>query len=183
MAAVNSAGRESALSYEFVIDAPLPHSLAPVRLYNISTQPLWSAFDFSEMDFGRDQGQPNFNADIEIHFQGGVPYVHTARGGVFLQDFGVFTDNDGYLIFEGVSWAPADGYSITGVLELIAGHIYVVELDDYPYGTHYAKFGVVTMGSDFVEIIWAYQTISGLPELSVPENDGRPDSTPEIISL
>ncbi len=183
VAAVNSAGRESALSYEFVIDAPLPHSLAPVRLYNHASAPQWSAFDFSEMDFGRDQQQPNFNADIEIHYQGAVPYVHTARGGVYLQDFGVFIDNSGELIFEGVSWAPAEGYSSTGVIELIPGHIYVVELDDYPHGIHYAKFGVPGIETNYVEIVWAYQTIAGLPELSVPEDDGNNVSTPEIISL
>ena len=184
VAAVNSAGGVSALSYEFVTDAPLPHSLSPELLFdNVGIHPEWSAFDFSEIDFGRDQSRPNFNADIEINFQGGIPYVHTARSGVLIQDFGVFSDNAGNLIFEGVSWAPADGYSNTGVVELIAGHIYVVELDESPYGLHYAKFGVTGIGTGVVEIVWAYQTIAGLPELSVPVNDGINENNPEIISL
>ncbi len=184
VAAVNSAGSESALSYELVIDAPLYHSLAPVQLFDIAGDfPQWSGFDFSLMDDGRNISTPGFNADIEIHFQGGVPYVHATRTSVHIQDFGVFTDGSGQVIFEGVSWAPADGYSSTGVLELIEGHIYVLEIVDYPQGMHYAKFGVTEIGPGFVKIIWAYQIIEGLPELSIPGKEIRPVSDHEIISL
>jgi len=184
IAAVNSAGAESALSYEFVTDAPLFHSLDPVQLFDVDgPNPEMSSFDFSLMDDGHLSASPGFNADIEIHFQGGVPYVHTTRSAVLLQDFGVFTDGSGQVIFEGVSWAPADGYSSTGVLELIEGHIYVVEISEYPYGTHYAKFGVTEVGAGFVRIIWAYQIIPGLPELSVPGGENDLAGSPEIISL
>ncbi len=184
VAAVNSAGQESALSYEFVTDAPLPHSLAPEHLYDHGGPfPQWSQFDFSAIDYGRDQSRPGFSADIEINFQGGVPYVHAMSSSVNIQDFGVFTDNVGNLIFDGVSWAPANGYSNSGVLELVAGHIYVVALYDSPDEMHYAKFGIRGIGTGVVEIVWAYQTIAGLPELSVPDDDGIVIGTNEIISL
>jgi len=184
VAAVNSAGAESALSYELVTDAPLFHSLSPVYLYGVEgDHPEWSGFDFSLMDYGHNESYPGYNADIEVHFQGGIPYVHSTRSAVLIQDFGVFTDGDGQVIFEGVSWAPADGYSNTGVLELIEGHIYVVEISEYPYGTHYAKFAVTEILDGVVEIIWAYQIITGLPELSVPGGDNKPVDGPEIISL
>lgn len=184
VASVNASGLESALSYEVVTDAPLPHSLSPVPLTDANgSEPHLSAFDFSLMDHGQNQGHPGFNGDIELRFNGLVPYVHSLRDAVLIQDFGVFTDGEGFLIFEGVSWAPADGYSHTGVLELIPGHIYVVEISEYPYGTHYAKFGVLSADDGIVEIIWAYQTIAGLPELSIPEGKEIVQGQTEMISL
>ena len=184
VAAVNSAGSESALSYEFVTDAPLFHSLAPLELYDAAgNHPEWSVFDFSLMDDGHNVSFPGFNADIQIRYQGGVPYVHAMRSAVRIQDFGVFMNDADEVVFEGVSWAPTEGYSNTGVLEIIEGHIYVLKISDYPNGTHYAKFGVTDIGIGFVEIIWAYQIIDGLQELSVPGGDVLPNGSPEIISL
>mgnify|MGYP002640751654 CR=1 FL=1 len=183
VAAVNSAGAESALSYEFVVDAPLYHSLESVQLYDMNTYPALSGFDFSLIDEGHNSANPDFNADIEVYFVGDVPYVRATSDAVLLQDFGVFTDGVGQIVFEGVSWAPADGYSSTGVIELIEGHIYVVEISEQPSGTYYAKFGVTEIGAGFVRIIWAYQIIEGLPELSVPVETPGLVENPEIISL
>ncbi len=184
VAAVNSAGSESALSYEIVTDAPLFHSLDDVQLYDANGgHPERSGFDFSLMDNGHLASHPGFMADIEVQFQGTIPYVHSTRSAVSLQDFGVFTDGEGRVIFEGVSWAPGDGYSNTGVLELVEGHIYVVDITEYPYGTHYAKFAVTEVGLGYVKIIWAYQIIPGLPELSVPDGKVEAGNEPEIISL
>jgi hypothetical protein len=183
--AVNANGQESALSFELVTDAPLPHSLAPVVLQDKNgPHPEQSGFDFSLIDNGDNPSAPGYNPDIEVQFHNdGIPYVHSARSGVEIQDFGVFIDGDGYLVFEGVSWAPAEGYSNTNVLELIPGHIYVVKIEEYSYGTHYAKFAVLETRTAEVEIVWAYQLISGLPELSVPvENESRSTGS-DIISL
>ena len=185
VAAKNAAGQESALSYELVTDAPLPMGLNPVELFAVNGDNSHLAgFDFSALDHGRvDPTTPGTTADIQIEFDGGIPYVVTTRPSVHIQDFGVFTDGSGDLIFEGVSWAPADGYSNTGVLELVRGHIYVLEIVDYDgpqVEVYYAKFGVVQIGAQSVQIIWAYQTIQGLPELSVPQDpspgqDDHPD--------
>ena len=91
---------------------------------------------------------------------------------------------DGTVVhFDGVSWAPLDGYSYTGTSELIIGHIYVVEIRDPIDGIHYAKFGVTDITPDSVDIIWAYQTIPGLQELSVPEKPEVTDLKPVTISF
>ena len=180
VAAVNAAGIESALSYEFVVDAPLPMSpyfngnYLPVTLQDGNgspTQVSESGFNFQLA--AENQGNLNAGrvdptaqtADITIAFENGIPYVSANPSRVAIQDFGVFTVG-GQLIFEGVSWAPADGYSQTGKLELVPGHIYVLEIQGAE--THYAKFGVVDIDETSVGIIWAYQTIAGLPELMTP---------------
>lgn len=170
--AVNAANQESALSFELVTDAPLPMGLDPVRLYGADgpgdVYAINSGFDFSDL-FSQPVNPwattPHF--DIRVFFRDGVPYVQTAGASVRIQDFGVFSDGYGGLVFEGVSWAPADYYSSTGVLELIMNHIYVVEIEDTEL--HYAKFGVVTQDDISVGIVWAYQTIPGLPELKAAD--------------
>ena len=182
--AVNEAGRESALSYEFVIDAPLPMNLDATEVFDVNVSPSLAGWDFSRLDNGRvDPTAPGNTADIRITFQGDVPYVQANHGGVEIQDFGVFLDSENSLIFEGVSYAPDGGYSSTGTMELIIGHIYVLRIYDPIVGTHYAKFGVKAITSNSVGIIWAYQTIAGLPELSVPEKPATHDLKPITISF
>lgn len=193
VAARNAAGVESALSIETVLDAPLPMSpfvngnYIPVTLQDGNgAQSNQSGFNFA-MAAGN-QGNINAGrvdpavatADFAISFEGGIPYVNANPTRVVLQDFGVFTSN-GQLIFEGVSWAPADGYSQTGRIELVAGHIYVVEIRSPEL--HYAKFGVTGIYSGSVDIIWAYQTLPGLPELMVPEDREAGQVKPQIVSF
>jgi hypothetical protein len=193
VASVNAAGLESALSYEFVVDAPLPMSpfangnYIPVTLHDGNgIQANMSGFDFAAAA----GNQGNINAgrvdpaagsyDIEIVFENGIPYVLANTSRVVLQDFGVFSSS-GQLIFEGVSWAPADGYSQTGKIELVAGHIYVVEIQGAQL--HYAKFGVTGTYTASVDIIWAYQTIAGLPELKAPEDLETGSVKPQVVSF
>ena len=186
VAAKNADGLESALSYELVTDAPLPMSLNPVELFDANgASSHLAGFDFSALDLGRvDPEDPQTTADIKVLFDGGIPYVQTLQTSVHIQDFGVFTDSAGDLIFEGVSWAPADGYSNTGRLELVLGHIYVLEIVDYQAAeVFYAKFGVVQVGAQSVQIVWAYQTIEGLPELSVPDDSPAWDETPVVYQF
>ncbi len=182
VSAVNAAGTESALSYELVTDAPLPMGLDPVRIYGADdaadTYAIVSGFDFSDL-----YSQPvdpfavDSTYDIRVYFQDSVPYVQTAGASVKIQDYGMFVDGQGYLAFEGVSWAPdADyTYSTTGTQELILGHVYVLKIDGAE--THYAKFGVTNIDDTSVSIIWAFQTIAGLPELKAPpERDPEPEN-------
>ncbi|MEN8007176.1 MAG: hypothetical protein ABFS42_09175 [Candidatus Krumholzibacteriota bacterium] len=193
VAAVNAAGKESALSFELVLDAPLPMSpyvngnYIAVELFDGNgAQANKSGFDFAKA--AANQGNINAGrvdptvdpADFVIYFENGVPYVDANPSRVVLQDFGVFTSG-GSLIFEGVSWAPADGYSQTGKIELVAGHIYVVEIRGQ--ALHYAKFGVTGTYQDTVDIIWAYQTIPGLPELKAPEDLETGPAKPQIVSF
>jgi hypothetical protein len=191
--AVNAAGLESALSYEFVVDAPLP--MSPFFNGGYISVELDDGNDGTTADSGFDfakaaSNQSNINEgrvdpatqayDIKILFENEVPYVETNPARVHLQDFGVFTSG-GEIIFEGVGWAPADGYSQTGKLELVAGHIYVVEIHEPEL--HYAKFGVTGTRDGSVNIIWAFQTIPGLPELKAPEDLDVGPTKPQIVSF
>lgn len=192
--AVNAAGGESALSYEFVTDAPLPMSpwssvgYIPVTMSdgNGANRSL-SGFIFSkaagdrQLNAGRVDPDA-FEEDVLISFTDGVPYVQAAGPRVQIQDFGVFSSDNG-LIFEGVSWAPYDGYSRTGRLELVSGHIYVLQIGLSGQDYYYAKMGVTGIGTDTVDIIWAYQTIANLPELSNPEGGAGADIQPVVLKL
>lgn len=199
VAAFNAAGGESALSYEFVIDAPLP--MGRTDLFDAgSAQVSLSGFDFGELEGGRTNPQsPETSADIRVVFVGDIPYVETVRPlEVRILDAGVHTwiDDEGELQFDfaAVSWAPWDGWSLTGRLELVAGHIYVVEIIE-PNGNanvdgplHYAKFGVEQVDVDdpdakFIVMPWAYQTIVGLPELSMPDPTGPTAPEPVVMKF
>lgn len=176
VAAVNATGGESALSYEFVTDAPLPMSDVPVQMFDVGGAfRNLSGLDFSAAPFGVgrvDPTLPGSTADVYVSYESGVAYLYAIDEDVRIQDFGVFTDGSGNLIFEGVSWAPADGYSATGRLEIVSGHIYIVEIWDPAARTlHYAKLGVTAVGTGSLYAHWAYQTIAGLPELEAPADE------------
>lgn len=193
---------ESYLSFEFVVDAPLPMSETPVVIHDVlGPNSNLAGFDFSRAAdtgaFGEngdagviDPTQPGNLADVQVRFdENGVPWMETMWDGVRVQDFGTFLDENDNLDFAGVSWAPAYGWSESGVLELIPGHIYVVEIYD-EHGTsdlHYAKLGVVSINESpsgsYVRVHWAYQPYEGLPELSVPEPKPSLDPEPQMIRL
>jgi hypothetical protein len=63
--------------------------------------------------------------------------------------------------FDDIDYAPQTGWSENGWAEIIAGHTYVVWTRDL----HYAKLRVTSIGSDFVNIRWAYQLDQDNPEL------------------
>jgi len=175
VSAIDAEGNESALSYEIVIDTPRPEG------YNLELHDRNSAadlrltgFDFSLLEQGRvDPTLSETTADIYIFFEDGIPYVEVARPGVFLQDYGTFLDGDDVRL-DWVDWAPESGYSQTGRAELIFGHAYIVEIQGpEPNELHYAKFAVVTIRNNSRQVVidWAYQEVSGLPELkAAPES-------------
>ena len=197
VAAVNASGRESALSFEFVADAPLPMSPLdgqgwhiPVQVYDTNgPNANLSGFDFRLAGLNPNVltagvVDPQNGYHVRIEFTGGIPYVVANAASVRIQDFGVFADNGGNVVFEGVSWAPAGGYSQTGRLELVAGHVYVVEIvEPATQELHYAKFGIDGINSGSVSLIWAYQLIVGLPELKAPGRDDTAAVRPQLIKL
>ncbi|MBM4130217.1 hypothetical protein FJ250_04205 [bacterium] len=200
VASVNAAGARSALSFEFVVDAPLPMSpldsqgwFVPLPVFDGNAPgAIGYGFVFSRaasnplvLAAGRvTPGVEVIVADIEVFFSGGIPFVRRGASHVRLQDMGDFSDGAGNLLFEGVSWAPVRGYSATGTLELVPGHVYVAEIHVGGGNVHYAKFGVDSLGSGLVNLVWAYQLIANLPELSAPAGGGgRGEEGPRFISL
>jgi hypothetical protein len=200
VSAVTTDGRESYLSFEFVVDTPLPMSETALTLFDYAgANSDLSGFDFSlaaehgNYDSNGAEGVvdptiENSTADIYVEFDdAGVPWLKTTREDIHVQDYGTFLDGAGQLYFEGVSWAPLTGYSESGVLELIAGHIYVVQImhEPAPGDIHYAKLGVSAVDGvhGFAKIHWAYQLVNGLPELAAPEPRKREDSESQAIRL
>jgi len=172
------------LSFELVIDTPLPMSEQPVELVDTASDPdALGAFDFSLLDQGRvAPGDPDEAPDVRVVFDEGVPYLETTREDVLVQDYGTFIDGNGDLLFSGLSWGPEQGYSSTGRVELIAGHIYALKILSEPGGTtdtHYAKLGVDRVLAGSVLVMWAYQVQPWLPELAPPAV-ARPGGQPEF---
>lgn len=200
--AVSSVARhgESYLSFELVVAAPLPMSETPLTIFDVGgTMSHLAGFDFSlaaEHGAGPANGAQGIvdptvagtTADILVRFdQSGVPWLETLRAAVRVQDGGTFLDAAGDLDFEGVYWAPEFGWSSAGVLELITGHIYIIEIADEPTAgdLHYAKLGVVSVNEaqGSVRIVWAYQLINGLPVLAIPKKGEEPISDLQSIRL
>ena len=63
--------------------------------------------------------------------------------------------------FDEVGWAPSDGWSDNGWLEIIQGHTYIVWTRD----NHFAKMRVMSINSNSISFEWAFQTDEGKPEL------------------
>ncbi len=198
-----TASAESYLSFEFVVDTPLPMSETPLVIHDVLGDDAdRSGFDFSaaaaDGEYGQNGGAgvvdstvPGTQADVRVRFDAeGVPWLETMWGGVRVQDYGTFLDAQGNLDFAGVSWAPEFGWSEGGVLELIAGHIYVLEIYN-EFGSqdlHYAKLGVASIQSgptgDAVRVMWAYQLVDGLPELATPDpREADREMIPQLIKL
>lgn len=176
---VDARGNESLKSFEEVFDTPRPAGTA--RLYDDDTAPSLSGFDFSlAASTGRPDGRvPGGSeyADIVVFWYEGAPYVQAAvreaPAWVAIQDFGSVMDDDGYVNPDWLTYAPLYGYSVTGVLELVRGHAYVLYIEEDPDlpdvvgDAHFAKFVVSAIGQEdhSVTLIWAYQVDDGNREL------------------
>jgi hypothetical protein len=164
--AFNFQNQESALSYEGVFDTPRPAGVGEV-LSAKEVDPARAGLDWSS--------QPNFvrafddpATDIFVQRIDGVLYAKgRAIGGYWndLQDLGWTASMDD------ISWAPADGWSISpNGVELIVGHTYVV----WTHDEHFAKFRVTGITVDStplptsITFDWAYQIDPQNPELSPP---------------
>ena len=117
----------------------------------------------------RSSGDPL--TDIFFGYNGSVYEMFTHDALTDIQDAGYASSLDA------VDFAPADGWSPTGTVELIPGHIYVVWTSD----DRYAKFRVTSVSSSVVTFNWAYQTAAGNPELRAREARTG-DKTPRPIA-
>lgn len=163
--AFDSAGHESALSYEDAFDTPRPAGTG-VTLYALQEDAAHSGLDWSDWPVSSFVTFWNA-ADADIFVQRVSGVLH-AKGTVIggspndIQDLG-FTES-----MDEVSWAPGDGWSVSpNGVELIKGHTYVV----WTHDLYYAKFRVIetfsSSGSPSAVLIdWAYQIDQDNPELS-----------------
>ncbi len=159
--ALDDAGNESDLSLDLVYDTPRPEGSAMLK--NYITDPSYSGFDFSqEIVLNFDDSHTDIYYEFDTLYS--VHYMNCSDG-TDIQDFG-YTD-----ALDDINYAPEQGWSYLGWVELIQGHGYVVWTRD----DHFAKFRISDLGDGWCAFDWAYQIDEGNRELTPPgvkyEND------------
>jgi len=154
-------GNESGLS-EVVYDTPRPEG-SGVVLWDYRTYPNDAGYDFSDMKVQR-YNNPSTDIYFEYDWDYAIHYMNVANNNTKIQDFG-YTDN-----LDDVDYAPEQGWSSLGWVELILGHSYIVRTWD----NHYAKFRVTWLGEGSVKFDWAYQVDQGNRELVIRKSGGLP---------
>ncbi len=151
VAAYDVAGNESALSVENTLDTPRPAG-ANLVLYDISFEPgELAGYDFSA---GVLRLAGDASTDIYYEVAGGARLM-VAR------DLSTDVQDAGYRVLDDLDWAPDEGWSPTGTVELIVGHAYYA----WTRTGNYAKFRVTSITNNQVRIDWAYQLQADNPEL------------------
>jgi len=159
VSAVDYAGHESELSVENAHDTPRPEGY-DVILYDYAYLPDLAGFDFSrERRVAFDDPLADVWVDRDPNL--GVLFINAADETTDIQDMG-FTDN-----LDEIGWAPADGWSPVGWVQVIKGHTYVVWTRD----DHFAKLRAVAVADTWARFDWAYQVDPGNPELVKPAHD------------
>ncbi len=146
-------GNESELSYDVVHDTPRPEGRGVV-LWDYLELPNDAGFNFSEA-----MVQPWHERSTDIYYEFdpdlGSPFMNCRDEDTDIQDFGYIDSLDD------IDWAPENGWSNLGWVELIRGHGYIVWTRD----NHFAKFRVTHIDGGYVRLDWAYQVDPGNPEL------------------
>lgn len=151
VAAYDAAGNESELSLENTFDTPRPAGTNLV-LYDVSFEPdQLAGYDFSA---GVLRLSGNSSTDIYYEVLGGTRLM-------FARDLSTDVQDAGYRPLDDLDWAPDDGWSPTGTVELITGHSYYV----WTRTDNFAKFRVTSITDGQVRVDWAYQLQAGNPEL------------------
>jgi hypothetical protein len=156
--AFDDAGHESALSYEAAFDTPRPAGSGTNVLEG-------QGIDFSEWASSAFVTSSS-SADIVLLDLGGVLHAR----GTLINGFWNDIQDLGYTAsIDDVSWAPAQGWSVSpNGVELILGHTYVV----WTHDSYFAKFRVTSMAispgpqPSSIVVDWAYQIDQNNPELS-----------------
>jgi hypothetical protein len=155
ISAFDLSGNESPLSTDLAVDTPRPEGI--VSLGSASSAPSTAGFDFSDELV---RPADDISTDLIYDWVDGLPLLRANFDWVRIQDYG-------YVDFDVASWAPAFGWSATGEVEAIVGHTYILEIIDGE-DLNYAKVEVRSLSGTAAELRWGYQTVVGLPELSVP---------------
>jgi hypothetical protein len=151
VSAFDDAGNESDLSHENTFDTPRPAGTNLV-LTPVSFEPGFPAgYDFSA---GLLRQSTHAETDIYYEIVGGTRLMVARDPSTDVQDAG-------FRALDELDWAPGDGWSPTGTVELILGHSYYV----WTRTDNYAKFRVTAITDSQVRIDWAFQLQAGNPEL------------------
>jgi hypothetical protein len=155
--AFDTHGNESELSYEIIYDTPRPEGYNEI-LYDYHVEPYYAGWNFSAYT------PVPYNAsscDIYYGYDDGdeARYIYIGRPGGLIQDFG-YTES-----FDDITYAPDDGWSLTGIVEALIGHTYVI----WTWDNHFAKIRVTSITTEYIIFDWAYQIDPGNQELV---NDG-----------
>ncbi len=167
VSAVDRANQMSELSAEEVFDTPRPEG--EVVLYDSTLQANLSGYHFASYA----RLNPS-SADVFVDRVDGIFFLNAANDSTDLQDVG-YTEQ-----FEDVGYAPVDGWSELGWVELVVGHTYVIWTDDL----RFAKMRVETIDSanGYVLFRWAYQTAPNNPELvPLPDGANKPEHGEEYL--
>jgi hypothetical protein len=160
VAAVDFAGNESPLTYEYVevFDTPRPAGFG-VRLTDVDVTPATSGWDFSSAT-----RRPFDDDATDMYFgQSGGTFLMYVWDDTDIQDAGWAPSLDA------VDFAPDDGWAPSRSAELVQGHCYVV----WTWDDHYAKFRVTSVAAGEVMIDWAYQVDTGNRELRAHRAHGE----------
>ena len=158
--AVDMSLNESDLSYEDVFDTPRPEGYG-VRVYD-----YWDTAvrDSSGFEFFTHSVMHGDNPDADVYFgtyeDVDVFYMGINNINTDIQDYG-YTES-----IDEASWAPTDGWSELGNVEIILGHTYII----WTYDNHFAKIRItdINFGTHpSIKFNWAYQIDAGNPELKI----------------
>jgi hypothetical protein len=172
VAARDSAGQYSELSWETVEDTPRPDGT--VTLSNNAINYQTSAFNLQIPAIVADESDLS---DFFIDSLNGVFYINVGNYDFI---YGLIQDMGYTYSFDEINLAPEYGWSDLGFVELIPGHTYVI----YTQYSNYAKVRVNSINANgSVTLRWAVQKAQDNIQLSLPENfDGtsripRPDKS------
>lgn len=156
VSAFDSDMNESDLSYNEVTATPRPEGL--LTLYDPSVQPDACGYDFStQSNVAQDCAEAG--TDIEFDGSSDINRFVTDMPGVMIQDYG-YTFG-----FDDINWAPTDGWSPAGEVEVVPEHTYILRLGEAD-GVHYVKLWVQeVVDSSRTTFWWAYQTDPGNRDL------------------
>lgn len=150
VSSVDKAGQVSELSAENVFDTPRPEGV--VTLADSGSVMNQSGYNFAVQSVVSATSEV---ADVFVDMFDGIFYLNARDANTDIQDMGYTTS------FDEIGWAPVDGWSEVGWMEIIDGHTYVIWTRD----NHFAKLRVTGINSITVDFEWAYQIDDGNPEL------------------
>jgi hypothetical protein len=141
---------ESELSTDMVYDTPRPEGYG-TRLYDYHIYPDSSGYDFSAYSI---TSYDYAFVDLYLDNHSGINYI-VVNDDTGIQDMGyTYTIDD-------ISSSPTDGWALSGYVEAITGHTYVIRT----YNNHYAKIRITDEIGGSIIFDWAYQTAQWNTEL------------------